>query len=98
MNVITARETVVLIRELRDGTITEERLERWLAELLIGCIPSEEPLVAKARITRLPIDTFRQHTYRATRGNRDRAYVLALQLAQISGGLDVLPAPGRIVA
>jgi len=98
MNAITARETVVLIRELRDGTITEERLERWLAELLIGCIPSEEPLVAKARITRLPIDTYRQQKYRVTRSGSHRAYAVALQLAQISGGSDLLHAPGRFVA
>ena len=84
MNAISARETVVLIRELRDGTVIEERTERWLAELLIGCIPQEEPEVAKARITPLPVDEYRQNHYAMKRSSDRQAYWLALMLAQIA--------------
>ena len=96
MNTVTAREIVILVRELRDGAITEERLERWLAELVIGCIPREEPLVAKARIMPLPVDSYRQNKYPMKRSGA--AYRLALELARISGGLNLTQGPARFDA
>jgi hypothetical protein len=98
MNAITAREVVALIRELRDGTITEERLERWLAELLIGCIPREEPNVAKARIVRLRVEAHRRNHYPMRRADTETAHELALALACIAHGPSLLLGPTRPVA
>lgn len=86
MNAMTAREIVVLIRELRDGTVTEERLERWLAELAIGCIPREEPNVAKARIARLPVESYSRNPYPIRRVDRRTARRAALALAYVAYG------------
>ncbi len=82
MNAIIAREVVVLIRELRDGTVTEERMEHWLADLAMGCIPREEPNVAKARIARLPVETYRRNPYPIKRVNRRTTGRIALGLAR----------------
>lgn len=44
--------TVTLWRRFRDGTETEERLARWLAELTLAAIPHNEPAVERARLKR----------------------------------------------
>ncbi|HJW83446.1 MAG TPA: hypothetical protein VJ754_04000 [Anaerolineae bacterium] len=99
MNAITThREVVVLIRELRDGTVTEERLERWLAELVAGCIPGEEPNVAKARIVRLPVETYRRNPYPVKRANRQTIFRTALALARAAYGADPLLGYAPLVA
>jgi len=98
MNAITAREVVVLIRELRDGKVTEERLERWLAELVIGCIPREEPDVAKARIARLPFEAYRQKPYPMKRVSRRTIHRTALIFARVAYGADPLLGYAPLVA
>ena len=90
MNAIAAREVVVLIRELRDGTLTEERMERWLAELAIGCIPREEPNVAKARIMRLPVESYRRNPYPIKRASRWTIHRTALAFARAAYGSDLV--------
>ena len=82
----TIQEIVVLTRTLRDGSITEERVERWLAELIIGCIPHEEPHVARARITPLPVDDYRTRSYPVENGHKPQLYQRALALAQVVYG------------
>ena len=62
------RAVVRVIRELRDGTVTEERMEWWLAELLVGCIPHEEPLVQSVSIIPVPVDSYRTHLYKRPEG------------------------------
>jgi len=89
MNTVTAHETVILIRVLRDGTVTEERFERWLAELVISCIPQHEPNVARARISTLPVDEYRLRPYSTKRANQREAYRCALEFARLMGATDL---------
>jgi hypothetical protein len=98
MNAITAKEVVVLIRELRDGTLSEERMERWLAELAIGCIPREEPNVAKARIARLPVEQYRHKPYPMKRVSRQTIYRTALAFAHTVYGFEPLLGYAPLVA
>ena len=42
--------TVVLWRRFRDGTETEERLPRWLAECTLATISEREPQVERAKV------------------------------------------------
>ena len=100
MNAIQAKEIVILIRVLRDGSMTEERLERWLAELVIGCISGEEPHVARAKITPLPIDEYRQRAYPVMRRSNHHAYqhALALEIARITGALNLVSTSAPLVA
>lgn len=86
MNARTAREIVVLTRTLRDGSITEERVERWLAELIVGCIPHEEPHVVRAKITPLPVDDYRTRSYPVEIGHKSQLYQHALALAYAAYG------------
>jgi hypothetical protein len=48
--------TVAIVRTLRDGAETRERLQEYLAELVVGMIPFAEPLVASARIAYSELD------------------------------------------
>lgn len=98
MNAITAREVVVLIRQLRDGTVIEERMERWLAELAIGCIPREEPNVAKARIERLPLESYSRSSYPIRRVNRQTIHRTALAFARAVYGAEPLLGSAPLVA
>lgn len=86
MNARTAREIVVLTRTLRDGSITEERVERWLAELIIGCIPLEEPHVARAKIAPLPVDEYRTRYYNVNNRPVSQVQQRALALVQAAYG------------
>jgi len=86
MNARTAREIVVLTRTLRDGSITEERVERWLAELIIGCIPHEEPHVARAKIIPLPVDEYRTRSYTMKNHPASQLQQRALALVQVAYG------------
>ena len=86
----TAREIVVLTRTLRDGSITEERVERWLAELIVGCIPNDEPHVARAKIAPLPIEDYRARSYPAQPGSQALLHQRALALAQAAYGRNPL--------
>lgn len=86
MNSRTAREIVVLTRTLHDGSITEERVERWLAELIVGCIPHDEPHVARAKITVLPVDDYRIRSYPAKNSHQPQLAQRALALVQAAYG------------
>ncbi len=97
MNAIQAREMVVLVRHLRDGTVTEERLERWLAELVMGCIAHHEPNVARAKIVPLPVEAYRHRHYPVKRTHH-RAYRQALALAKVAFGSDLSNAAAPLVA
>ncbi len=90
MSSSSTREIVVLTRTLRNGSITEERVERWLAELIMGCIPSDEPHVARARITPLPVDDYRARSYPARPGSQAHLYQRALALVQAAYGRNPL--------
>jgi hypothetical protein len=37
-------------RTLRDGKVTDEYLPRWIAEIVVGNIPQNEPMTARAII------------------------------------------------
>ncbi len=82
----TAQEIVVLTRTLRNGSITEERVERWLAELIVGCIPSDEPHVARASIAPLPVDDYRARSYPVKPGSQAHLQQRALALVQAAYG------------
>src|SRR3989304_849742 len=89
MNTMTAHETVILIRVLRDGTVTEERFERWLAELVIGCLPQHDPSAPRARISTLPLDEYRRRPYSTKRTSPHEAYRHALEFARLMGATDL---------
>jgi hypothetical protein len=97
MNAVNARETVVLIRQLRDGATTEERLERWLAELVVSHIPHDEPDVAMAKSVTLPVDEYRQHHY-PVKFAATPAHQQALALAQVVFGSSLQNVSAPLVA
>jgi hypothetical protein len=98
MSVIIAKEIVVIRRDLRDGTATEERAERWLAELIVGCIPYDEPNVASARIFTLAVDDYRLRKYPAKRAERAQSYRQALRLADAAFGTNLQQVRTPLVA
>lgn len=90
MSSSSTREIVVLTRTLRDGSITEERVERWLAELIVGCIPHDEPHVARAKIAPLPIDEYRTRRYAVKNSPTSQLVQRALALVQAAYGSNPL--------
>jgi hypothetical protein len=51
-----AFEFVDLVKVYRNGQELRESMPRWLAEIAIGCIPHEEPEVARAWIEPIRIE------------------------------------------
>jgi hypothetical protein len=88
MSTGTAREIVIIQRGLRNGATTEERVERWLAEIIVGRIVHDEPHVARALIVSLQADEYRQRHYPAKRVEREQAYQRALQFAEAAFGVN----------
>ncbi len=80
-----AHEFVNLVKVYRNGQQESAGMPRWLAEMEIGCIPLEQPNVARARIE--PIQVDRRAAYPAKRINFEQVWYLALHLA------DFMPAP-----
>jgi hypothetical protein len=78
-------EFVNLVKVFRDGQQASQSMPRWMAELEIGCIPLEEPDVARARIEPIQIDG--KAAYPARRANLERARQIAFYLATF------MPAP-----
>jgi hypothetical protein len=74
-----AFEFVDVVKVYRNGREQRESMPRWLAELFIGCIPSDEPDVARARIA--PIEVDAQARYPARRVSPAQTHYMALQLA-----------------
>jgi hypothetical protein len=80
-----ARELVNLVKVYRNGQQESASMPRWMAEMEIGCIPLDQPNVARARIE--PIHVDRQAAYPVKRVNFEQIWYIALHLA------DFLPAP-----
>lgn len=78
-------EIVNLIKFFRNGQQVSMSMPHWVAELEIGCIPLEQPDVARAQIEPIQID--RQAAYPAKRVDPERARYIAMRLA------DYLSAP-----
>ncbi len=78
-------EFVNLVKVYRNGEEESASMPRWVAEMEIGCIPLEQPNVARARIESIDID--RKAAYPIKRRNPQLAQYIALYLA------DFLPAP-----
>jgi hypothetical protein len=78
-------EFVNLIKVLRNGQQESISMPRWVAELEMGCIPLEQPDVARVQIEPIQID--RQAAYPAKRVDPEQARYIALRLA------DYLSAP-----
>ena len=74
-----ALEFVEVIKIYRDGREKRERMPRWLAEMSIGCISTEEPDIARARIEPIRIDE--QATYPVRSVRFEQMHQIALQLA-----------------
>lgn len=74
-----AQEFVNLVKVYRNGEQQSISMPRWVAELEIGCIPLEQPNVARARIEPIRID--RQAAYPVKRASLDQAWRIAVQLA-----------------
>ncbi len=89
MKLLTPRDAVILQRVMRDGSMKEERLERWLAELTVGCISYDEPEVARANIRPLPVDDYRKRPYPLKVRSNRQLYRLALALAHFKNPLDI---------
>ena len=83
-----AQEVVDLVKVDRTGRECRESMPRWLAELAIASIPTEEPEVAIARIA--PIHVNPTAWYPAKRATPARVRSIALQLASYM--------PARLVA
>ena len=83
-----AQEVVDLVKVDRTGRECRESMPRWLAELAIACIPTDEPQVALARIE--PIDVNRTAGYPIKLATPARVRHIALQLASYL--------PARLVA
>ncbi len=88
IKLLAPQDTVVLQRVMRDGSVKEERLECWLAELTIGCISYDEPEVAHANIRPLPVDDYRKRSYPRKVFSKQQLYRLALALAHFKNPLD----------
>ena len=73
-------DTVILFRALRSGGQTEEIMPRWLAELTLACVPSDEPNTARAIIRPYRPMVNPRSIYRNV--NRPSTYV-AMQLGRI---------------
>ena len=74
-----SQEMVNLIKEYRNGEQDSHSMPRWVAEMEIGCIPLEQPEVARARIEPIHID--RPSAYPLKRLTPGRAQNIALFLA-----------------
>ncbi len=72
-------EFVNLVKVYRNGQQESASMPRWVAEMEIGCIPLDQPNVARARIE--PIHVDRRAAYPAKRVNVERAWFIALHLA-----------------
>ncbi len=83
-----AQEVVDLVKVDRKGRECRESMPRWLAELAIGCIPTDEPEVALARIE--PIYVNRTAWYPIKLATPERVRYIAFQLASYM--------PARLVA
>ncbi len=74
-----ALEFVDLVKAYRNGQEHRESMPRWLAELAIGCIPSEEPEVARARIEEIRVN--RRAPYPMKAVSLTEAHHIALRMA-----------------
>jgi LPS O-antigen subunit length determinant protein (WzzB/FepE family) len=80
-----AYEFVNLVKVYRNGQQESASMLRWVAELEIGCIPLDQPGVARARIEPIQID--RRAAYPIKRASPEQTCYIALYLASF------LPAP-----
>jgi hypothetical protein len=83
-----AQEVVDLVRVDRNGREHRESMPRWLAELAIACIPTDEPEVAIAKIE--PIYVNHTASYPIKLATPEQARYIALHLASYM--------PARLVA
>lgn len=75
----TAYEVVNLVKVYRNGDEESNSMPRWIAELEMGCIPLEQPEVARARIE--PIRINRQAPYPVKQVPLNDMLHLALEMA-----------------
>ncbi len=86
--ILLAQEVVDLVKVDRNGRECRESMPRWLAELAIAIIPTDEPEVALARIE--PIRVNRTAWYPIKLATPERVRDIAFQLASYM--------PARLVA
>ena len=75
----SAREFVNLVKVDRNGWEHRESMPRWLAEIAIGRIPTEEPEVAIAHIESIRVN--RKARYPIKLASSEQARRIALHLA-----------------
>ena len=75
----SAREFVDLVKVDRNGREHRESMPRWLAEIAIGRIPTEEPEVAIAQIKSIRVN--RKAWYPIKLASPEQARRIALHLA-----------------